>query len=84
MREFLEEVEENGLPILLVLSRDDRIVDMLKDADRQTPERRPTRSRCERMMTRIRRALGFDGVHLHYSTDSSKPASRARAPPPVH
>ena len=78
VREFLEEVEENGLPILLVLSKDDRIVNILKDADRQTPEEERTNEIAlrERMMTRIRRALGFDGVHLHYSTDSSKPASR--------
>ena len=67
----------NGLPIL-VLSKDDRIVNILKDADRQTPEEERTNEIAlrERMMTRIRRALGFDGVHLHYSTDSSKPASR--------
>ena len=30
----------------------------------------------QRYMSRIRRDLGFSGVHLHYSTISEKPSSR--------
>ena len=30
----------------------------------------------QRLMLRVRKALGFDGVHLHYSVDSGLPQSR--------
>ena len=30
----------------------------------------------ERLMTRVRRALDFEGVHLHYSVDTERQASR--------
>lgn len=78
VREFLEEVESHGLPVLLVLTKDDRIVNELSESDRETPEATRTAERAlrERLMTRIRRGLDFDGVHLHYSVSSDLAASR--------
>ena len=78
MREFLEEVESHGLPVLLVLAKDDRILTELRPSDTATPEaaREAEIAMRERLMTRTRRGLDFSGVHLHYSVDSDRPASR--------
>ena len=72
VRDFLSEVrDEHGLPVLLVLTKDDRIVQGLRDP---SPEK--VHAERERLMTRARKALNFDGVHLHYSVDNDLPASR--------
>ena len=72
VRDFLGEVRALGVPVLLVLTKDDRLVGELRKnaAERAEHELR------QRRMRNIRRSLGFEGVHLHYSTDSALPASR--------
>lgn len=85
VRQFLDEVDANGLPVLLVLTKDDRIVSELKEKDtagrgknRATPEEQRENEHAlrQRFMTRTRRALEYGGVHIHYSTDSSNASSR--------
>ena len=72
VREFLADVEELGLPVLLVLTKDDRLVNEL----RAPVEPGDEHALRQRLMQRIRRSLNFDGVHLHYSTNSELAASR--------
>lgn len=78
VRDFLAEVEEHGLPVLLVLTKDDRIVTTLSDKDRATPqaERDAVHQQRQRLMKRIRRSMDFEGVHLHYSVENDRPTSR--------
>lgn len=78
VREFLDDVAATGLPVLLVLSKDDKIVNQLRPAKGETPEaaRAAEIAERERLMTRVRRALDFEGVHLHYSVDTERQASR--------
>ena len=78
VREFVREVAALDVPILLVLSKDDRILGELHHKERETAEaeRQAEIALRERLMLRVRRALDFDGVHLHYSTDNTIPASR--------
>ena len=81
VREFVEEVREStGLPVLLALTKDDKIIGDIR-LDPKTsngPEalRAAEIELRERYMTRVRRALGFNGVHLHYSTNSDLPSAR--------
>lgn len=67
VREFLADVQEAGLPVLLVLTKDDLLA---KDEGADEHTRRQTLAR------RVRRSFDFDGVHLHYSTKNQLPASR--------
>ena len=93
VRDFLDEVrDECGVPVLLVLSKDDRLGAELERKrpagqggardDAEAAAERVARLRGEeiaqreRYLARIRRGLDFDGVHLHYSVDSDKAASR--------
>ena len=81
VRSFLEEVEGMGLPVLLVLTKDDRIVGELRPAkkgERETPEevREAEHLLRQRLMKRARKSLAFEGVHIHYSTDSTNPSCR--------
>lgn len=81
VREFLNDVrEETGLPVILALTKDDRIIGDVrlgKDED-DDPEalRKAEIELRERYMKRVRRALAFEGVHLHYSTNSEIPVAR--------
>ena len=90
VRAFLDEVRAAGVPVFLVLTKDDRIeaeierkrgeprliADPAKRQAHVQKLRGETIETRQRYMARIRRALGFEGVHLHYSVDSEKPASR--------
>lgn len=82
VREFLYAVRAAELPVILVLTKDDKVVDHVK-IDKATGLPANPRSEHElreRYMRRIRRELDFSGVHLHYSTNSEKPFSR-KVPP---
>ena len=80
VRQFVEEVrQDTGLPVLLVLTKDDKIIAdvRLNPATADTPALRAAEIELrERYMTRVRRALDFNGVHLHYSTNSDLSSSR--------
>ncbi len=72
VRGFLGEVAAHDLPVLLVLTKDDKIAGELReptDRDAEVEAR-------QRYMMRARRAMDFDGVHLHYSVNSDRPQSR--------
>lgn len=71
VRQFLSEIRDQGLPVILVLTKDDKIASIV---DRATPER--IHNMRNKQMTRIRQALRFDGVHIHYSTDNKIADSR--------
>jgi len=73
VREFLAEVREHQLPILLVLTKDDRLLGEIGPNDTSPDAVHHLR---QRLMRRTRKALSFDGVHVHYSTNSEIPASR--------
>ena len=72
VRTFLDEVRAHQLPVLLVLTKDDRILTELRDPQ----DREAEHALRQRLMRRVRRSLGFDGVHLHYSTNSELPVAR--------
>ncbi|KAL3916960.1 MAG: hypothetical protein SGPRY_006603, partial [Prymnesium sp.] len=87
VRTFVREVRNAGVPVLLVLSKDDRIVNELKPGQVRAggdPSRYPCNAvtkdaeHKQRMhfTKRARNAMDFDGVHVHYSTDSSLAQSR--------
>jgi len=69
VRSFVRSVQETGVPVLLVLSKDDRLLNEVKPhevGDREAEHKlRLTYTR------RVRRAMAFEGVHVHYSTDSA-------------
>ena len=66
-REFLAEVQAMGVPVLLVLTKDDRL-------PAEGPELHKLRVKQAK---RIKASLGLaDSVHLHYSVDSSLASSR--------
>ena len=71
VREFLDDVRASGLPVLLVLSKDDKLAGELRE-----PTPAAERALREKHMKRVRRSLGFEGVHLHYSTNSELAFSR--------
>lgn len=75
VRRFLEDVQKQGLPVLLALTKDDKIVSTLSRVG-GPPARDAEHEARQRMMRRARRSLGFDGVHLHYSTNSDLPVAR--------
>jgi hypothetical protein len=60
------------VPVLLVLSKDDKLVTELSDPTAHGAEH----ALRERYMRRVRRSLGFEGVHVHYSTNSELAVSR--------
>mmetsp|Transcript_12039 Transcript_12039/g.35448 ORF Transcript_12039/g.35448 Transcript_12039/m.35448 type:complete len:298 (+) Transcript_12039:541-1434(+) len=69
VRSFLQDVQASGLPVVLVLTKDDRIADEADD--------RPSEARRRLKLTQaVRRSLDFRGLHFHYSTESSLPSSR--------
>ena len=70
-RDFVADVQAMGVPVLLVLTKDDRIVGELKD-----PTSEDVHEHRQRLMKRARRSLGFEGVHVHYSTNNDLPVSR--------
>jgi len=72
VQHFLKEVSGRGLPVLLVLTKDDKIPEMLKDAT----DRELEHTTRQRLMKRVRKQLDFDGVHIHYSNNSELPSSR--------
>jgi GTP-binding protein len=72
VRDFLDEVRAAGVPVLLVLSKDDKLVTELSDPTAQGAEH----ALRERYMRRVRRSIGFEGVHVHYSTNSELAVSR--------
>lgn len=79
VREFLLDVREKiDLPIILVLTKDDRIIECVRgDAlDDAIATRDAEIKLRDKFMNRIRKSLDFDGVHLHYSVDNSLPSSR--------
>ena len=71
VREFVADVREAGLPVLLVLTKDDKLAGELAE-----PTREGEHALRQRHMRRVRRALDFDGVHVHYSTNNDLPVSR--------
>ena len=71
VRDFLADVEALGLPVLLVLTKDDKLASELA-----TPTREGEHALRQRHMRRVRRALDFDGVHVHYSTNNDLAVSR--------
>jgi ribosome biogenesis GTP-binding protein YsxC/EngB len=75
VREFLADMRDEGVPVLLVLTKDDRIRGELRGDEADSGQRGEHALR-QRYMRRVRRALDFDGVHVHYSTDSSNASAR--------
>jgi len=71
VREFLEDVRNSGMPVILVLTKDDRLVSEMRE-----PTREGEHELRQRNMRRVRRSLGFDGVHVHYSTNNELAVSR--------
>ncbi len=71
VREFVEEVRASGVPVLLVLTKDDKLVNELRQ-----PSPGAEHELRERYMRRVRRSLGFEGVHVHYSTNNDLAVSR--------
>jgi len=71
VREFVQEVRESGLPVMLVLTKDDRLANELRE-----PSPAAEHELRQRHMKRVRRSLGFEGVHVHYSTSSELKVSR--------
>jgi len=71
VRDFVEEVRAAGLPVLLVLTKDDKLVTELRE-----PSRDAEHELRERYMRRVRRSLNFEGVHVHYSVNNEIAASR--------
>ena len=69
VRSFLRTVQEAGLPVVLVLTKDDKLA--LDEKDRL-----PVHERRRRLTDSIRRSLDFGGLHMHYSCESSLPESR--------
>jgi GTP-binding protein EngB required for normal cell division len=69
VRSFLSTVQEAGLPVVLVLTKDDKLA--LEEDDRV-----PEHERRRRLTTSIRKSLDFGGLHLHYSCESSLASSR--------
>jgi GTP-binding protein len=65
--EFLQEIQQARVPVVLVLTKDDRII-----AKGETSEH----ERRLALTKRARRTLEFDGLHLHYSTQSELASSR--------
>lgn len=70
VREFVHEVQNCGVPVLLVLTKDDHLREEAKIAGVLENEQRMKYTRG------IRRALEFDGLHEHYTCESSLPAGR--------
>jgi len=71
VREFLADVRGTGLPVLLVLTKDDKLASDLRE-----PTPGGEHALRERHMRRVRRSLDFDGVHVHYSVNNELAASR--------
>lgn len=76
VREFITDVRATGLPVMLILTKDDRLLTELPTNGREPPSRDAVHALRERLMRRVRRSLAFDGVHVHYSTDNALPVSR--------
>mmetsp|Transcript_43267 Transcript_43267/g.80538 ORF Transcript_43267/g.80538 Transcript_43267/m.80538 type:complete len:396 (+) Transcript_43267:45-1232(+) len=71
VRQFLSEIRDQGVPVVLALTKDDRVDTVAREP---TPtEIHKARVKC---MTRIRKALKFQGVHVHYSTRNELADSR--------
>ena len=67
-RDFLAEIQEAGVPVILVLTKDDKLE--ARGTDTQHMVR-------VKQAKKIKASLGLaDGVHLHYSVDNTLPASR--------
>ena len=80
VREFLREVRETtGLPVILALTKDDKLADEVRDGrplkDAEAYRQAEIALR-QRLMGRIRKSLEFDGVHVHYSVNNDLPNSR--------
>ena len=68
-RDFVADVQAMGVPVLLVLTKDDRLAQ-----DATSSEQHQARVKAAR---RVKASLDLtDAVHLHYSTDSSTASSR--------
>jgi len=68
VRDFLRTVQEEGLPVILVLTKDDKLAD--------EGGKEPMVERRIRLSSTIRKSLDFGGLHINYSTDNSIPTSR--------
>lgn len=67
-RDFLAEIQAAGVPVILVLTKDDKLVASGKDTQHMVRVKQAKR---------IKASLGLaDAVHLHYSVDNTLPASR--------
>ena len=67
-RDFVADVQAMGVPVLLVLTKDDRL------EGASSAEQHQARVKAAK---RVKASLDLsDSVHLHYSTDSALPASR--------
>jgi len=73
VRDFLADVQAAGLPVMLVLTKDDLLVKSRGEGPIAPDAEHIQR---QKLVRRVRRSLGFDGVHLHYSTNNKLPASR--------
>ena len=56
-----------GVPVILALTKNDKL--RIIHGDKENEQR-------ARLTRKVRQQLGFDGVHVHYSCDSTLPASR--------
>ncbi|KAL1526342.1 hypothetical protein AB1Y20_015056 [Prymnesium parvum] len=74
VRTFVREVQDAGVPVLLVLSKDDRLANELKSDE--VGDREAEHNKRVTFARRVRRAMGFDGIHVHYSTESALAQSR--------
>ena len=59
-----------GVPVILALTKNDKL--RIIHGDKENEQR-------ARLTRKVRQQLGFDGVHVHYSCDSTLPASRRRS-----
>jgi len=76
VRDFLHDVQAAGVPVLLVLTKDDRLITEIPQ-ERLQGDSSALHFHRLKYTRRVRAAMDFDGVHVHYSTDSSLPTSRA-------
>ena len=67
VREFVRDVRDMGVPVILALTKNDKL--RIIHGDKENEQR-------ARLTRKVRQQLGFDGVHVHYSCDSTLPASR--------
>mmetsp|Transcript_30389 Transcript_30389/g.66644 ORF Transcript_30389/g.66644 Transcript_30389/m.66644 type:complete len:451 (+) Transcript_30389:36-1388(+) len=73
-RDFLRRVRGFGVPILLVLTKDDKLVAQATESASAAKMEAEMRLR---LTTRTRRAMNFNGLHVHYSVVSALPKGRS-------